>query len=417
MRGLKAYLDDMEMCCRCSCCKFIPLLNIRYHEYAAICPSIERFNFHCYSAGGRLNIGAALAKGQIVPNRMLEKVAYSCFLCGGCQVSCSFGMDMHVFEPILELRFQLARDGFVPQAFSDYKDQFEKRRGLLGTPYKGQWAREIGARVGSGQVYLYIGCLIESDPHLWRIPQLLSEVLRRSGLSFTVGPEDEPCCGAQLYQMGFEREFVDHAERLGAYWNSLDVRLVVAFCSHCYWALKVLLAKYGVHLRPRILHVTEFVEELLQRGELYSTAQEIHKRPVTYHDPCKLGRLSEPWIPWQGEKKPGPRFQFVPPRPYRRGTNGVYQAPRRILSYAGVTFLEMPRTREYAWCCGSGGGIWLSDPELATWVAEARVREAKATGAEILATACPWCRSLLSKASAALGNPVQVLDVLELLFH
>ena len=60
--SLEQYQDHMEMCMRCSCCKFIPMQRVQGHKYTYVCPSITKYNFHGYSGGGRLNIGLAMLK-------------------------------------------------------------------------------------------------------------------------------------------------------------------------------------------------------------------------------------------------------------------------------------------------------------------------------------------------------------------
>jgi Fe-S oxidoreductase len=105
-----------------------------------------------------------------------------------------------------------------------------------------------------------------------------------------------------------------------------------------------------------------------------------------------------------------------PPKKFRRGTNGVYDTPRNIIrSIPGVDFVEMYRIREYAWCCGAGGGVSDSYPDFATWTGAERLREAREVGAEAIVSACPWCKRNLLDAAGETGCDIQVLDIIELL--
>jgi Fe-S oxidoreductase len=136
---------------------------------------------------------------------------------------------------------------------------------------------------------------------------------------------------------------------------------------------------------------------------------------VTYHDPCRLGRLGEPWTHYKGKKIPGDRFVFDPPKEYRRGTKGVYEPPRDVIKgIPGLKLSEMERIKEYAWCCGAGGGVTESNPEYAQWTATERVKEATATGAEAIVTACPWCEKTLNDAIKESGSNLKVYDIVEL---
>ena len=138
---------------------------------------------------------------------------------------------------------------------------------------------------------------------------------------------------------------------------------------------------------------------------------------VTYHDPCHLGRLAEPWIHWEGVEKKvmGQMIVHDPPKTYRRGANGVYDAPRNILqSIPGVKLVEMDRIREYAWCCGAGGGVIDAYPDFAQWTANERLKEAEGTGAEAIVSACSWCERNFLDTVKENGNSIQVLDIIQL---
>ncbi|HEY96745.1 MAG TPA: (Fe-S)-binding protein, partial [Dehalococcoidia bacterium] len=136
---------------------------------------------------------------------------------------------------------------------------------------------------------------------------------------------------------------------------------------------------------------------------------------VTYHDPCYLGRLGEPWIHWKGKEVPGHIRIFEPYKEFRRGTYGVYEPPRDVLrSIPGMKLVEMVRIKEYAWCCGAGGGVNESNPGFSLWTAEERINEAEATGAGAIVSACPWCEQNFIKAIQETGSKLRVYDVVEL---
>jgi Fe-S oxidoreductase len=125
--------------------------------------------------------------------------------------------------------------------------------------------------------------------------------------------------------------------------------------------------------------------------------------------------MGEPWIHWEGRKIPGDRFVFDPPKEYRRGSNGVYEPPRDVLgAIPGLRLTEMTRIREYAWCCGAGGGVGESNPDFAQWTARERIEEAVSTGAEAMVTACPWCEKTFNEAIASSGSSLKVYDIVEL---
>ena len=100
----------------------------------------------------------------------------------------------------------------------------------------------------------------------------------------------------------------------------------------------------------------------------------------------------------------------------RRGTEGLYAQPRNILNaIPGVDFVEMPRTRENAFCCGAGRGTKEAFPELALSSAQHRLEEVAEVGAEILVSACPWCKNNFSQAAQKQGSTVKVMDISEVI--
>ena len=133
--------------------------------------------------------------------------------------------------------------------------------------------------------------------------------------------------------------------------------------------------------------------------------------------PAIWARLGEPFIPWKGKEKIvfNQMYIYDPPKPWRKGTHGVYEIPRDVIkSIPGVNLVEMSRIKEYAWCCGAGGGVIDAYPEMAQETALERIEEAKSTGAEALVTACPWCKRNFLDAIRASGDKLKVMDILEL---
>ena len=184
-------------------------------------------------------------------------------------------------------------------------------------------------------------------------------------------------------------------------------------CAHCYQYYKVLYPKLGFDTGLKIWHVTEYLAQLLAKGTL-KPCKEVDLT-VTYHDPCHLGRLSEPWIPWEGKQRERHMRVYEPPRTFRGGAGGVYEPRREVLrSIPGLKLVEMDRIKEYSWCCGAGGGVRESNPEFARWTAVERLNEAESTGADALVTACPHCSQNLQGAGGD-GGSIGVCDIVELL--
>ena len=415
--GLEQYSGDMNMCCRCSACKWVPMQQVNGYEFANVCPSISRYNFHSYSGGGRMNIGAALLRGDIEYTDKLLHIVYNCQMCGACGVSCNYAMDMNVMEPIYEMRIKCVEDGKTLPALDQTIEGMRKTGSLFPPAGKrGDWAAGMDLKDAAREkvdVLLYVGDVTSYDPGLQKLAQATARILQKAGVDFGIAGDAETSSGDRAYQMGYQKDFLNQAKKNMDYIRKNNIKTVVTADAESYQAFKVLYDKFKLKGDLRVLHITEYLEQLIQQGKL--KPKNTVDLNVTYHDPCHLGRLGEPWLHWEGKKIPGDRFVFDPPRPYRRGTRGVYDAPRTVInSIPGIKLTEMSRIKEYAWCCGSGGGVGRSNPEFAQWTAAERIDEAETTGAEAIVTACPWCQKIFNKTIEDGGSRLQVYDIVEL---
>jgi Fe-S oxidoreductase len=162
-----------------------------------------------------------------------------------------------------------------------------------------------------------------------------------------------------------------------------------------------------------VLHITEFIDQQVKDGKIKFTRRVPMK--VTYHDPCNLGRLGEPWYHWEPKYEPP---NIAVGKTWRRGDKGVYMPPRDILKgIKGLELIEMERVKDNAWCCGYGGGVGAAFPDFALWTAGERVEEARATGAEAIVSACPNCKDILASAAAVNNTGLKVYDITEIMLR
>lgn len=417
--GLVDYQQDMETCCRCSACKFIPLENVKGINYSNVCPSITRYNFHGYSGGGRLGIGIALLEKELDYSEKLLELVYNCQMCGACDTSCKYAMDMEVFEPLSEMRIACVENGQTLPVFDKMLEGF-RGNGKLFQPGQAQgrsWFGGYDTKNFTQQkvdVIFHAGCRTAGDQSLWKVAQSALALMQKAGIDVGIAGDEELCCGGRAYYLGYKTDFLKQAEANMKRFAQSGAKVLVTGCAECYQAFKVLYDRFNFKGDIEVLHTTEYFLRLIKEGKL-SPSKKIDLN-VTYHDPCYLGRLGEPWIHWEGKQIPGQIRLFDPPREFRRGTNGVYFPPREVLkAIPGITLTEMDRTREYAWCCGAGGGVKESNPDFAEWTARERLTEAETTGAEALVTACPGCEKNFTDVLQNGESPMQVYDVVELL--
>jgi Fe-S oxidoreductase len=416
---LADYKDDMEMCCRCSICKFVPLEKVEGIQNSYVCPSIARYNFHTYCGGGRLGVGMAMLEKKIDYTDKLLEVVYNCQMCGACDTSCKYAMDMEVLEPINEIRIKCVEDGHTVPALDGAINSLRKQGTMVpgAKAKRGDWAKGLDVKDVTrekARVIYHAGCRTCYDKDMWKVAQAAVKLLKRAGVDVGIAGENESCCGGRAYQMGYKEDFLNQAKKNMELIKKSGAETLVTGCADGYQAFKVLYDKFGMKDNLEVLHITEYLARLIKEGKLKPKKRVAVK--VTYHDPCYLGRLGEPYIHWEGGKVPGHIRIFDPPKVFRRGTNGVYEPPRDVLrSIPGLKLVEMDRIKEYAWCCGAGGGVKESNPEFAQWTARERISEAESSGAEAIVTACPGCEQSFSEAVKANGSRLKVYDVVELL--
>jgi len=417
--ALEDYRDDMEMCSKCSACKFIPLERVEGYEYVNICPSISRYHFHAYSGGGRLGMAiASLEKRFEYSDKFLE-VVYNCQMCGACDTSCKYGMDMEVLEPINELRIKAVEEGHLVPTLDTVIKGLRKRGTMVqrAKVRRGEWASGLGVKDATKEavkVLYHVGCLTSYNKEMWKVAKATVKLLKKAGVDFGIAGENETCCGGRAYKMGYKEDFLKQARQNMEMIKKSGTETLVTTCADGYHAFKVLYDKFELKGDLEVMHITEYLGRLIDEGKLKPSKAVDLK--VTYHDPCYLGRLGEPYIHWEGKRVPGHMYRFEPQKIYRRGTHGVYEPPRDVLkSIPGLKLAEMDRIKEYAWCCGAGGGVKESNPPFAKWAVHERIKEAEATEAEAMVSACPWCEQNFKDTIKEKGNGMQVYDVVELL--
>jgi len=417
--ALEDYRGDMEMCCRCSICKFVPLEKLKVIQHSYVCPSIARYNFHTYAGGGRMGMGIAMLEKELEYDDKLLEVVYNCQMCGACDISCKYAMDMEVLEPINEIRIKCAGEGHTLPALDNVINSVRIQGTMVpgAKAKRGEWAEGLDVKdvtKDKAEVIYHAGCRTCYDKDMWKVARATINLLKKAAIDIGTAGENESCCGGRAYQMGYKEDFLKQARQNTEMIKRAGVEILVTGCADCYYAFKVLYDKFGLKGNLEVLHTTEYLARLIKEGKL-KPARKV-AMTVTYHDPCHLGRLGEPYIHWEGKPIPGHIRIFDPPKEFRRGTYGIYEPPRDVLSSVpGLKLVEMDRIKEFAWCCGAGGGVKETNPEFAQWTAKERIDEAESTGAEAIVTACPGCEQNFNDTVKDNRSSLKVYDVVELL--
>lgn len=412
--ALAEYEADMAACSRCSSCKWVPFNQIKSWRFARNCPALARFSFHAYSGTGRMSMGLSVLKGRSELSEEVAEIIYRCQLCGACDVSCKvYRDDIDLSEVLMELRASCVESG---QLLADHMltvDALKREDNVFGEPRsaRGSWAEGLGLKDAgreSVKVLLHAGCRYSYDAEMWPALRQAARLLRDSGVDVGIAGVQEACCGGRVYELGYRGDAANFADDMITRVKASGAGMVVTACSDCFAAFRYLYPRMGKSLGAEVMHMSELMRVLIGEGRI-DLPRTVPMR-VTYHDPCHLGRMGEPYLAWNGDKLKRPQYLK------RTGRRGVYDAPRAALAaIPGLELKEMERIREYSWCCGAGGGVIDAFPEFASWTARERIQEAEATGADALVTACPWCVRVFRDAVEERGSRMQVFELTELI--
>lgn len=315
---------------------------------------------------------------------------WACTTCGACVEACPV-FDEHVVKIVGMRRHLVLTQGEMP----DEAQMFFKNIENAGNPWglgldkRQQFAEAMGikdlSRGDHAEVLYWMGCAATYDERARKVAEATVQLMKQAGVDVGVLGARETCNGEASRRMGNEYLFQMMAQQNVETLNDLGVKTIVTTCPHCFNTLKNEYPQFGGEYT--VIHHSEFLSKLVSEGKL--TAQNGEAVTVTYHDSCYLGRY-----------------------------NNIFDEPRDVLkAVPGVQLKEMERNRSQSFCCGAGGGrMWMEEKE-GSRINLARAEQALATGAQTIATACPFCLTMLRDGVQSLGaeDTVQVKDFSEIL--
>ncbi len=411
--ALMDYKADQGWCNRCSNCKWIPSYRIKHTETMYICPAITRYNFNAYSGCGKLEIGYSINDGHSEVCASTQNVAYKCTLCGACDYTCKvFRKDIDVEENIEELRKECVNAGFVYPEHQAVIDSIRESGNQMCRPAAERidWTKGLDIKKvadgAAGEIYLYAGDVNAFSETLAERTGKVAGFLLEKGLDLITSGTAEPTAADKAFDLGFIEAGCEAAEKLAAEVKKSGAKILVTLDAHAFTAFRWYYPRYGIELGVEVLHITQLLERMYQDGMIHPNKTADIK--ATYHDPCNLGRRSEPYKgTYEGDKRRRP-MELT-----RTGDLGEYKAPRTLLAAIdGLELVEMDRRKGWAWCCGNGAGVAEVNPDLLKETSKNRMVEAQLTGADVLVTACPMCESALTSA-----GDMEVKDLTELVLE
>jgi Fe-S oxidoreductase len=328
---------------------------------------------------GYLNENGPQSDQPLLGPFISQEAAFQCTTCGSCEYQCPVGIE-HL--PIIiglrrgavntgkweddygtKLFLALERNGNALGFSSTERDKFIQKQ-------------QFPIFDGTQEYCLWLGCMGAYDPRGREIVSAFASVMQHLGTTFGV-LKKERCTGDPARRLGNDLVFQQLAEQNLETLKQSKAAKIVSICPHCVRTISTDWKEFGE--APAIEHHSEFM------------ARHIDKLPrqadqkIVFHDPCYLGR-------------------------YR----GVFEEPRAVAALAGE-LIEPARSRERSFCCGAGGGLAFLGEEQGDRVSHARAKELVATGASVVAAACPFCNTMFRDALTAVSDaPPKLLDIAQI---
>jgi heterodisulfide reductase subunit D len=246
---------------------------------------------------------------------------------------------------------------------------------------------ELFASGQSPEILFWVGCAGSFDQRAQKITKAFASILDRVGINYAILGKEESCTGDPVRRAGNEFMFQMMAYQNIQVLNNYGIKKIVTACPHCFNIIKNEYADLGGNYE--VIHHTAFLQQLIDEGRIKLRDGGVFKgKRITYHDSCYLGRA-----------------------------NNIYEAPRKVLEALDAELVEMKRCRSKGLCCGAGGAQMFKEEEKGeTRVNVERSQEAIETDASVIASACPFCNTMLTDGVklAEKEENVQVLDIAEI---
>ena len=225
---------------------------------------------------------------------------------------------------------------------------------------------DLAAKGEKPEYLFWVGCAGAFDDRYKKVARAFTKILNHLGTSYAVLGIEESCTGDPARRAGNEMLFQMQALTNIEVLNGYEIKNIITICPHCYNILKNEYPELGGEYN--VINYLEFILENIKNKKLTINTKIFNNKKITYHDPCYLGRA-----------------------------NNIYDPPREILNKVSDSLVEMERNKKFALCCGAGGGQMFKEAEEGNKeVFIERIEDALKTKAEIIATACPFCMTMMS---------------------
>ena len=324
---------------------------------------------------------------KLVESVIPQEAIWACTSCGACVDICPVGNEP--MRDILDIRrnLSLMENSFPKQLEAAFRGM-ERVQNPWGVPVseRMKWAEGLPvptiAQNPKPDILWWVGCAPAIDPRAQKTARAFAKILISAKVNFAVLGENEQCTGDAARRAGREDIFFMLAQNNVEQLNTVQPKRIVTTCPHCLHTIKNEYPAFGGNYE--VSHHSQLIAELIDKHQLVLPMQST-KEPITFHDPCYLGRQ-----------------------------NGIIHAPRAVLNEIGLITQEMPRHGQKSFCCGAGGAqAWKEEEPGTERISNARLAEARSVGARTVAVGCPFCLTMLEDA-AKQGGDMEIKDIAEL---
>ena len=327
----------------------------------------------------------------LVGNVIKEDTLWACTTCGYCEHACPIELE-HLGKFFRLRQHQVMMEGAFPAELKTLFDNYESAGNPWGLPSdaRADWAKGLdvpllqSSEQAKGLDYLfYVGSAQSFDDRNQKVARAFVRILRAAGVRFAILGPAEGSTGECVRRAGNEMLFQTLAQGLVETLNGMQVTRIVTCDPHAFNSLKNEYPEFGG--RYEVVHHTQLIDELIRAGRIRPRAS---FEKVIYHEPCYLGRH-----------------------------NGEYEAPRRVLAAVSRDApLEFPLNRSHAMCCGAGGGRFWMEEHIGKRINVTRLEQALPQQPRLIATACPYCTTMIRDATTQLGcdEKIGTRDIAEL---
>ena len=347
-----------------------------------------------------------LLKKTLVHDYITQEELWACTTCAACIEECPVMIE-HI-TPIIDMRRDLAmmESSFPPELNTIFKNlENNESPWAFGAEQRNDWIDEFNkslqeknktsnlkklSNIGSADeldVVFWVGCAGAFDSRYINVTLALAKIMNEAGIKFGVLGNEEKCNGDTARRLGNEflaQQFItQNIETFKRY----NIKKIVTACPHCYHSLKNEYPQFGIELE--VIHHTDYINDLINEKKIVPK-KKINKS-LTYHDSCYLGRY-----------------------------NDIYDSPRNILqNVPGLNIVEMKRKKDKGFCCGAGGGRMFMEETEGRKIYLERTEEALGTGADTIASACPFCMTMMTDGikDKDKADEVKVKDIAEIVLE